>query len=119
MLPLITRAEIQAGIDAGNIVVVDTMPVSYYEREHLPTAVNIPGFPYEQAAAFTTELAPKVVPDKSATLVVYCANVACRNSELVGQRLLQMGYQSVYKYREGIEDWVSAGLPTVKAESAQ
>jgi rhodanese-related sulfurtransferase len=39
-------------------------------------------------------------------------NVPCRNSELVGSRLLALGYTNVRKYREGIEDWVAAGLPT-------
>ncbi|CAM3515019.1 rhodanese-like domain-containing protein [Kibdelosporangium persicum] len=112
MLPLITRDELKKGIDAGTLVVVDTMPEAYYEKEHLPGAVNIPGFPYEQAAEFTDRYAPSVLPDKSAGIVVYCANVPCRNSELVGARLVGLGYQNVRKYREGIEDWVAAGLPT-------
>jgi rhodanese-related sulfurtransferase len=112
MLPLISREELRKGIDAGTLVVVDTMPAGYYEREHLPGAVNIPGFPYEQAAELTDRHAPDVLPDKAAEIVVYCANVPCRNSELVGSRLLQLGYSNVRKYREGIEDWVGAGLAT-------
>ncbi|SDP80353.1 rhodanese-like domain-containing protein [Lentzea jiangxiensis] len=112
MLPLISREELRKGIDAGTLVVVDTMPAAYYEKEHLPGAVNIPGFPYEQAAEFTDRHAPDVLPDKTAEIVVYCANVPCRNSELVGARLLRLGYSNVRKYREGIEDWVGAGLAT-------
>ncbi|MGW0518816.1 MULTISPECIES: rhodanese-like domain-containing protein [unclassified Crossiella] len=115
MLPLITRTELEAELAQGKVVVVDTMPVAYYEREHLPGAVNIPGFPYEQAADFTDEYAPKVLPDKDVAVVVYCANVPCRNSEFVGQRLRQLGYTNVRKYREGIEDWAGAGLATEKA----
>ncbi|TDD27129.1 rhodanese-like domain-containing protein [Actinomadura sp. KC06] len=112
MLPLITRDELAAALEDGTVVVVDTMPAAYYEKEHLPGARNIPGFPYEQAAEFTDEYAPRVLPDKSAPVVVYCANVPCRNSGLVGARLLELGYPDVRKYREGIEDWVAAGLPT-------
>ncbi|EWM10568.1 rhodanese-like domain-containing protein [Kutzneria sp. 744] len=112
MLPVITRQDLKAAIDAGAVTVVDTMPVAYYEKEHIETAVNIPGFPYENAAEFTRFHAPEVLPDREATVVVYCANVPCRNSELVGAELLNLGYASVYKYREGIEDWVGAGLPT-------
>ncbi|TMR36659.1 rhodanese-like domain-containing protein [Actinomadura geliboluensis] len=115
MLPLITRAELAAGIEAGEVVVVDTMPAAYYAKEHLPGARNIPGFPYERAAEFTDEHAPRVLPDKAAEIVVYCANVPCRNSELVGARLVRLGYPNVRKYREGIEDWVAAGLPTESA----
>ncbi|GGN04061.1 sulfurtransferase [Lentzea pudingi] len=112
MLSLISREELKKGIDAGTLVVVDTMPAAYYEVEHLPGAVNIPGFPYEQAAELTDRYAPDVLPDKTAEIVVYCANVPCRNSELVGSRLLRLGYSNVRKYREGIEDWVGAGLAT-------
>lgn len=112
MLPLIARDELRAKITAREVVVVDTMPVAYYESEHLPGARNIPGFPYEQAAEFTDELAPSVLPDKDAHIVVYCANTPCRNSELVGARLVELGYRQVSKYREGIEDWVAGGLPT-------
>ncbi|GGJ95986.1 sulfurtransferase [Pilimelia anulata] len=112
MLPLITRDELAAEIDAGTVVVVDTMPVSYYEQEHIPGARNIPGFPYERAAEFTDEYAPTVLPDKTVPVVVYCANIPCRNSGLVGERLLKLGYLHVRKYREGIEDWAAAGLPT-------
>lgn len=112
MLPLITREELRKGIDAGTLVVVDTMPATYYEKEHLPGAVNIPGYPYEQAAESTDRHAPDLLPDKSAQIVVYCANIPCRNSEFVGARLTELGYANVRKYREGIEDWVAAGLPT-------
>ncbi|WP_433272117.1 rhodanese-like domain-containing protein [Actinosynnema sp. CS-041913] len=115
MLPLITREELHAAIGEGSVVVVDTMPVAYYEKEHLPNARNIPGFPYEEAAAFTDRLAPTVLPDKTAAIVVYCANTPCRNSEFVGRRLVELGYPNVRKYREGIEDWVAGGLPTSSA----
>ncbi|MEU6487347.1 rhodanese-like domain-containing protein [Streptomyces sp. NPDC046887] len=112
MLPLITREELRQAIRERSVIVVDTMPADYYAREHLPGARNIPGFPYEEAAAFTDAHAPAVVPDPSVPIVVYCANVPCRNSELVGARLAELGYADVRKYREGIEDWVAAGLPT-------
>ncbi|MBN9739776.1 cytosine permease [Amycolatopsis sp. A1MSW2902] len=112
MLPLIGREELKTAMDEGTVIVVDTMPPDYYAREHLPGARNIPGFPYEQAAAFTDEHAPRVVPDKTAAIVVYCANTPCRNSEFVGARLLELGYADIRKYREGIEDWVGAGHPT-------
>ncbi|RJQ87874.1 cytosine permease [Amycolatopsis panacis] len=112
MVPLIGREELKRAMDEGTVVVVDTMPVDYYAREHLPGARNIPGFPYERAAEFTDEHAPAVVPDKAATIVVYCANTPCRNSEFVGARLIELGYTDVRKYREGIEDWVAAGHAT-------
>lgn len=112
VVPLIGRDELKRAMDEGTVIVVDTMPAEYYAREHLPGARNIPGFPYERAAEFTDSHAPRVVPDKTAAIVVYCANTPCRNSEFVGNRLLELGYTDVRKYREGIEDWAAAGHRT-------
>jgi rhodanese-related sulfurtransferase len=44
--------------------------------------------------------------------VTYCSNPACPNSQRVAARLTALGYTNVRKYREGIEDWTEAGLPT-------
>ena len=35
---------------------------------------------------------------------------------LVADRLAALGYTNVRKYREGIEDWAGAGLPTESGE---
>jgi len=53
-----------------------------------------------------------VLPGRDAAIVTYCSNPACPNSGQVADRLTALGYPNVRKYREGIEDWVAAGLPT-------
>jgi rhodanese-related sulfurtransferase len=47
--------------------------------------------------------------------VTYCSNPACPNSQRVADRLAALGYTNVRKYREGIEDWTAANLPTEPA----
>ncbi|PSK96536.1 hypothetical protein CLV63_111131 [Murinocardiopsis flavida] len=64
--------------------------------------------------------APTLLPDRGAAIVTYCANPACPNpacpnSGQVADRLVRLGYTDVRKYREGIEDWTVAGLPTEPA----
>jgi len=56
-----------------------------------------------------------VRPDHAAAIVTYCSNPACPNGGRVADRLTTLGYSNVRKYREGIEDWVAAGLPTESA----
>ncbi len=63
----ITRDEVKAGIDAGELVVVETLGPQYYEDAHLPGAINIP---HDQVDA----LAPRLLPDKGAEIVVYCSD---------------------------------------------
>ncbi len=102
----ITREELKAKLDGGEgIVVVETLGPRYYEDAHLPGAINIPHTEVD-------ELAPRLLPDKSAQVVVYCSNRACQNSSQAARRLAALGYENVYDYEEGKQDWIEAGLPT-------
>lgn len=105
MTSLISRDELQAGIEAGTVTVVDALGEEYYAKQHLPGAVALaPGEVDAQASS--------VLPDRDAAIVTYCTGPSCPNSGQVADRLAALGYTNVRKYREGIEDWVTAGLPT-------
>ncbi|MCA1717930.1 MAG: rhodanese-like domain-containing protein [Actinobacteria bacterium] len=102
----ITREELKVKLDGGEgIVVVETLGPGYYEDAHLPGAINIPHTEVD-------ELAPRLLPDKSTQVVVYCSNRACQNSPQAARRLAALGYENVYDYEEGKQDWIEAGLPT-------
>lgn len=105
MTDTITRSEVQAGIDAGALVLVDALPESYYAQQHLPGALNLVADHVEDRAA-------TLLPEKSAAIVTYCSNRTCPNSGQVAAKLEKLGYTNVRKYPDGIQDWVEAGLPT-------
>jgi rhodanese-related sulfurtransferase len=100
----ISRSELNTAIEAGDVVVVETLGPQYYEDAHLPGAINIP---HTEVA----RLAPQLLPDKDAAIVTYCSNTACRNSEVAAAQLRALGYSDVRKYAEGKDDWRAAGLP--------
>lgn len=104
MTELITRDDLKAAIDDGTVTVVDALGGAYYEQQHLPGAVPLVEADIDAKAA-------TLLPEKDALIAVYCANPACPNSEVVATKLAALGYRTVRKYREGIEDWVAAGLP--------
>lgn len=105
MTSLITRDELRAEIEAGTVTVIDALPESYWAQQHLPGALNLVEGDVDARAA-------TLLPDKSAAIVTYCSNSSCQNSQVVAARLEGLGYRNVRKYREGIQDWVDAGLPT-------
>jgi rhodanese-related sulfurtransferase len=105
MTALITRDELQAAIDTGTVTVVDALGGDYYAKQHLPGAIAL-------IREDVDKLAPTLLPDRDAAIVTYCSNPACPNSGQVADRLTALGYTNVRKYREGIEDWTDAGLPT-------
>jgi rhodanese-related sulfurtransferase len=104
MSPSIGREELRHAIDAGAVIVVDALPAAPYRRRHLPGALNL----VEEDAATK---ARQVLPDIGAAIVTYSTDAECGRGEGLAQRLRAMGYTNVRIYRDGIEDWVAAGLP--------
>ncbi|WP_088343279.1 MULTISPECIES: rhodanese-like domain-containing protein [Rhodomicrobium] len=112
MTQTIVREEIKRLLDNGEpLTLVEALPEKYYRHAHLPGALNIP---HDR----TRELAPAMLPDKDAPIVVYCANEPCRNSTIAAGELEAMGYRNVREYAGGKQDWIDAGLPVVKGALA-
>jgi rhodanese-related sulfurtransferase len=108
----ISRKELKGRLDRGEeLVVVETLGPAYYEDAHLPGAINIP---HTEVDA----LAPILLPDKTAQIVLYCSNRACQNSPQAARTLNSLGYGNVYDYEEGKQDWIEAGLPTESGAAA-
>jgi rhodanese-related sulfurtransferase len=108
MTALITRDELRAAIDAGAVTVIDALGGEYHAQQHLPGALALIRDDVDTQA-------PTLLPDLNAAIVTYCSNPACPNSGQVADRLTALGYTNVRKYREGIQDWIEAGLPTESA----
>lgn len=111
MTTTITRQELARRIQSGNRpVLLEALPERYYAQKHLPGALL---FPHDQVA----QLAPTVVPDRSAQIVVYCASRTCQNSHIAAQQLMRLGYTDVTVYAGGKQDWEEGGLPFETAEA--
>lgn len=68
MTVTISREELKAKIERGDdFRLVETLAPEKYRHTHLPRAINIPP---DRVA----ELAPRLLPDRSAEIVVYCAS---------------------------------------------
>ena len=105
MIRTISREELSAKLDRNErIVLVEALPEKYFRHSHLPGAINIPHDEVET-------LAPALLPDQAAAIVVYCANAACKNSGIAAAALTRLGYTNVSTYEAGKADWIEAGLP--------
>jgi rhodanese-related sulfurtransferase len=104
----IDRDGVRTVIDSGRAIVVEALAAPYYDDTHLPGARNLPHDSDDATIA-------TVLPDRDATVVVYCSNLACPNSTILSRRLAQLGYSDVREYEGGKEDWIAAGLPVESA----
>ena len=77
------------------VVVVDVRTREEYDGGHIENAVLVPN------ESIGSEM-PEALPDKEATLLVYCRSG--RRSKDAAEKLLKLGYQSVYDFG-GVIDW--------------
>jgi len=104
MVEKLTLEELRQELETGAVTLVEALGPAYFEDAHLPGAINIPHDRVD-------ELAPRLLPDKTARIVVYCASGPCQNSEIATLRLGKLGYTNVADYHEGKAEWLGAGLP--------
>jgi len=113
MTRTISRDDLKAKLDRGEpVTIVEALPEPYYRKAHLPGALLLPHDRVD-------ELAPSLLPDKGAEIVVYCADLPCENSAIAAKRLTELGYANVREYAEGKQDWIDAGYPTESGVSAR
>ena len=77
------------------VMVVDVRTQEEYDGGHIENAVLVPN------ESIGSEM-PEALPDKEATLLVYCRSG--RRSKDAAQKLLALGYQNVYDFG-GVIDW--------------
>jgi rhodanese-related sulfurtransferase len=107
----ISRQDLYVEMTSGDCpVIVEALGAAYYDDAHLPGAINIP-------PAQVDTLAPALLPDRQAQIVVYCTGTGA-SSDAVARRLEELGYTAVAVYRGGKEDWVEHGLPLDRPDIA-
>jgi rhodanese-related sulfurtransferase len=85
-----------------NARVFEVLSEQHWAAGHIPGAKAMP---LDRIA----EVARTEAPDKDADVVVYCASETCKNSEIAAEKLVTLGYRSVFVYRGGKADWKAAG----------
>jgi mannose-6-phosphate isomerase-like protein (cupin superfamily) len=106
----ITRDELRAALDS--LTVVDALPPVPYGQRHLPGALNL-------VAEDSDEHVRGALPHQAAAIVAYSTDAGCTRGPELAARLVALGYTDVRVYREGIADWVGAGLPVERPRGVE
>ncbi|NWF83169.1 MAG: sulfurtransferase [Bryobacteraceae bacterium] len=86
-------------------LLIDTREESEWNAGHIPGAIHL-------SKGIIERDIEKTVPDKAATLVLYCGGGF--RSALAGDNLQKMGYANVISMDGGWKAWTAAGLPVEK-----
>jgi rhodanese-related sulfurtransferase len=102
--PAVELAELLVLLASGRVRLVEALGAPFFADAHLPGAVNMP-------LDRVDELAPVLLPDKQALVVVYCSDLTCPHSAIAARRLVDLGYTDVRTFPAGKQAWAAAGHP--------
>lgn len=101
----ISLRALRTALDSNSgIVLLEALPIRYFDQGHLPGALQIPND--ETLGPIAREL----IPDKATSIIVYCASATCENSKEAAEWLAKLGYTDVSVFEGGKAEWTGAGL---------
>jgi rhodanese-related sulfurtransferase len=103
-VPLVDLTQLRALMAAGGVRLVEALGPDWFADAHLPGAVDLPSDRVD-------DLAPLLLPDRAAVLVVYCSDPSCPSSAVTARRLRALGWTDVRRFAGGKQEWIRAGLP--------
>ncbi|HNX76495.1 MAG TPA: rhodanese-like domain-containing protein [Candidatus Rifleibacterium sp.] len=106
----LNTAGLKALIGSGQpITILDARSGKFDDGKRLPGALSL------NSESKPEEIA-KLLPNKDALVVTYCANLKCPASHNLYTHLKSLGYSNLIEYPEGIQGWVEAGNPVNAAK---
>ena len=91
------------------VAVLDARSGKYDDGKRLPGAKSLNADSPEADVA-------KLLPDKKALVVTYCAGLKCPASGQLAAKLRKLGYENVLEYAEGMEGWLKGGYAVENAK---
>ena len=90
----------------SGLVVIDVRSEQQAATGMIKGAINLPVY------HFNNEALAQHIPAKDTPIILYCNDLTCGASALAASKAYKMGYINLYKYPQGIADWMDKGLPT-------
>jgi rhodanese-related sulfurtransferase len=89
-----------------NLKVINVLNPEVYADAHIKGSMNVPLEELKDFALSTSKDTP---------IVVYCASYICPISAQAWHTLHELGFENVYAYEGGMNEWYHAKLPVVGA----
>ena len=101
--------EFRSAVEGKQDLIIDARSSSFYQRGHVPGAVNLSR---DEFAQDYVRLRPSLDKSKDAQIMVYCSGGDCHDSKMVAQALTSLGFSQVRVFLGGWDAWTAAGLPS-------
>lgn len=92
-------------VNTPNLVVIDSRKDIEYSKGHIQGSISL------LDTLMTLEKLSEHVPDKATPILFYCNGERCLRSSRAATKALEWGYETVYWFRGGWNEWVEKGMP--------
>ncbi len=96
----LTRRELEARLEAGDIVVLDVRPPAEFRAGHIPGARSVPVHELRRLRSLS----------KNSEIVAYCRGPYCAYADEAVRQLRRRGF-TAHRLEDGFPEWKRAGLP--------
>ena len=90
------------------LVIIDSRKASDLDKGFIEGAIGLPNTDTNAASL------AKIVPTKTTPIVFYCNGIHCGRSVKAADIAKAEGYNKIYWFRGGMEEWEAKGLPVTK-----
>jgi rhodanese-related sulfurtransferase len=118
----VSTDELRRILDDHSAIVFDARPPMEYATSHIPGARNVGQKPGTPTSLYVSDVAEveRLVPDRTAALVLYCNGPFCGKSKRLSEDLLQAGYANVRRYQLGAPTWRAlVGVMQIELDGVQ
>jgi len=91
-----------------NIIIVDSRIPGDRQKGYIESSVSLPD------TKTSCKTLSKVIPEKSRAALFYCNGIKCGRSAIAIKIAKECGYEELYWFRGGFEDWLKNGFPYIK-----
>lgn len=91
-----------------NLLIIDARIRSDRKQGYIEGSISLPDI------ETNCESLAKVIPEKIAPVLFYCNGVKCGRSVKSSRIALKCGYNNIYWFRGGFEEWTAKHLPFIK-----
>ena len=92
-------------VTTSNLLIIDSRKEVEYSKGHIQGSVSL------LDTEMTPEKLSKHAPDKATPLLFYCNGERCLRSSRAATKALGWGYNKIYWFRGGWNEWVEKGMP--------
>lgn len=111
-IPGTTKVDAEGLIELVNripdIILVDSRITSDRKQGYIEGSLSLPDIDT------SCETLTKVIPKKNSPALFYCNGVKCGRSVVAINVALKCGYDNIYWFRGGFEEWQEKGYPSIK-----